>query len=198
MTQVKTRGGNRRKRRQRRLPVVPGANGSYDRCIMSDDSAKELTHVDEEGRARMVDVAPKSPTRRVARAEAFVRMLPATLAAIRDGEVAKGTVLGVARVAGIMASKKTSELIPLCHPLSLTSARVDFELVSDHEIRVVAEAEVIDRTGVEMEALTACSVAALTIYDMCKAIDRGMQIDRLRLIHKSGGKSGPYDRPAGS
>lgn len=158
------------------------------------DADNRLTHVDDQGRARMVDVGPKAKTDRVARAEAIVKMQPATLAAVRDGTVAKGTVLGVARIAGIMAAKKTSELIPLCHPIEVVSVTVDFEFANDTEIRVTSEIRAHDRTGAEMEAMTAATVAALTIYDMCKAIDRGMEIVATRLTFKSGGKSGEYRR----
>ncbi len=157
----------------------------------------EFTHVDEQGKARMVDVGGKSPTERSARATARVRMAPETLQAIQEGAVAKGAVLGVARVAGIMGAKKTSELIPLCHPLSLTHVEVDFSFPAEDVLEVVAMARVFDRTGVEMEALTACAVAALTVYDMCKAKDRGMSVENLRLLHKSGGKSGTWNAPSG-
>jgi len=141
----------------------------------------------------MVDVGAKDETRRVARCRGRIRMLPATLALIRDGGAKKGDVLGVARIAAIQASKRTSELIPLCHPIPLTKVSVDFSLddaASTVEIEV--RAETVGRTGVEMEALTAASVGLLTIYDMCKAADRGMQISDLRLIEKEGGKSGHW------
>jgi len=152
-----------------------------------------LTHVDERGEARMVDVAGKNVTHRRAVAGATIRMLPATLAMIVEGRVPKGDVFAVARVAGIMAAKKTSELIPLCHPLFLTRATVDLEPVVDG-VRVTATVETDGQTGVEMEALTAASVAALTLYDMCKAVDRGMIIDGLGLLVKQGGKSGTWTR----
>ncbi len=155
-----------------------------------------FTHFDEQGKARMVDVGGKSPTQRSARAAARVRMAPETLRSIREGDVAKGAVLGVARVAGIMGAKKTSDLIPLCHPLSLTHVDVDFAFPAKDVLEVVATARVLDRTGVEMEALTACAVAALTVYDMCKAKDRGMSVEELRLLHKSGGKSGTWNAPS--
>lgn len=158
----------------------------------------KLTHFDENGRAIMVDVGAKPETLRVAVACGEVRMLPATLARIMDQDIAKGDVLGVARLAGIMAAKKTAELIPLCHPLALSSVTIDFRPQADTG-RIVVEATVklTGRTGVEMEALTAVSAAALTIYDMCKAIDREMTIDAIRLIEKSGGRSGDFRRPEG-
>lgn len=156
----------------------------------------ELTHLDERGRARMVDVGAKPDTERVAIARAEVRMKPETLALIQSGGVPKGDVIGVARVAGIMAAKRTGELIPLCHPLPITSASVDFAF-DEANSRVLIEARVstVGKTGVEMEALTACAVAGLTIYDMCKAVDRGMVVGEVRLVKKSGGKSGTYIRP---
>ena len=156
---------------------------------------EQLTHLDERGRARMVDVGAKPETERVAVARGRVRLQPATLALIRSGEVAKGDVLAVARVAGIMAAKRTGDLIPLCHPLPITAVEVDItpdEAASTLEIE--ATARIVGRTGVEMEALTAVSVAALTIYDMCKAVDRGMTIEAVRLVHKRGGRSGEYWR----
>ncbi len=155
-----------------------------------------LTHIDEQGRARMVDVGAKADTERVAIARGEVRMQPETLALIQSGGVAKGDVLGVARVAGIMAAKRTGELIPLCHPLPITSASVDFSF-DEEQSRILIEARVatVGKTGVEMEALTACSVAALTIYDMAKAADKGMVIGEVRLVKKTGGKSGTYVRP---
>jgi cyclic pyranopterin phosphate synthase len=156
----------------------------------------ELTHIDEKGNARMVDVGAKTETERVAIARCEVRMQPATLALIQAGGVAKGDVIGVARVAGIMAAKRTGDLIPLCHPLPITSASVDFAF-DEAESRVLIESRVatVGKTGVEMEALTACSVAALTIYDMAKAADKGMVIGQVRLVKKTGGKSGTYLRP---
>ncbi len=157
--------------------------------------AQRLSHVDEHGRARMVDVGDKGQTQRLARAEASVRMARATLAMVVEEAAPKGDVLGTARLAGIMAAKKTSELIPLCHPLPLDVVDVDIEV--DEELpglRIVAEAGVTGRTGVEMEALTAAAVAALTVYDMCKAVDRGMQIDAVRLLEKRGGRSGRWRR----
>jgi len=156
--------------------------------------APELSHVGPDGAARMVDVGGKPATHRVAVAEAEILMKPATLRLIRRGKNPKGSVLEVARIAGINAAKHTSSLIPLCHPLSLTKIGIEFSVASKTRLRIVARAEAIDRTGVEMEALTGASVCALTVYDMCKAIDRGMEICRIRLLEKSGGKSGPYMR----
>lgn len=155
-----------------------------------------LTHLDEHGRARMVDVSSKPETERVAIARGEIRMNPETLALIQSGGVAKGDVLGVARVAGIMAAKRTGELIPLCHPLPITNAGVDFTIdEAGSRIMIEARASTVGKTGVEMEALTACSVAALTIYDMTKAADKGMVISEVRLVKKTGGKSGTYVRP---
>lgn len=155
-----------------------------------------LTHLDEHGNARMVDVGAKAETERVAIARGEVRMKPETLALIQSGGVPKGDVIGVARVAGIMAAKKTGELIPLCHPLPITQASVDFTF-DEAGSRVLIEARVstVGKTGVEMEALTACSVAGLTIYDMAKAVDKGMVVGEVRLVKKTGGKSGTYLRP---
>jgi indole-3-glycerol phosphate synthase len=156
----------------------------------------DLTHTDVEGRAHMVDVSDKSETDRVAIAGARVAMQPATLARIEAGEIAKGDVLAVARLAGIMAAKRTAELIPLCHPLALTSVAVELICVPERScVDITATCRLRGRTGVEMEALTAAGVAALTIYDMCKAIDRGMVVTDLRLLRKSGGKSGDYEAP---
>jgi cyclic pyranopterin monophosphate synthase len=153
-----------------------------------------LSHFDESGASRMVDVGGKAETSRVARASAVVRMQPATLALIRDKQVAKGDVLEVARLAGIMAAKKTADLIPLCHPLPLTSVKLEFTFPSEVTLRIEATVAVFARTGVEMEALTAVSVAALTVYDMCKAADRGMTIEAVRLEEKDGGRSGHFVR----
>jgi cyclic pyranopterin phosphate synthase len=142
----------------------------------------------------MVDISDKQETERVAIAGARVVMRPVTLERIRSGDVAKGDVLAVARLAGIMAAKRTAELIPLCHPLALTSVNVDLECVSERSaVEITATCKLRGRTGVEMEALTAASVAALTVYDMCKAVDRGMVVTDLRLLHKSGGKSGNWE-----
>ncbi|MBA4066626.1 MAG: cyclic pyranopterin monophosphate synthase MoaC [Isosphaera sp.] len=153
-----------------------------------------LTHFDESGAARMVDVGAKPETHRLARASAVVRMSPATLALIRDKRVAKGDVLEVARLAGIMGAKRTADLIPLCHPLPLTSVTIDFTFPAEDSVRIEASARVFGRTGVEMEALTAVSVAALTVYDMCKAADRGMTVESVRLEEKDGGASGHFAR----
>jgi cyclic pyranopterin phosphate synthase len=154
-----------------------------------------FTHFDKEGKARMVDVSDKAETERVATAQGSVIMQPATLALIKDGGVMKGDVLSVARLAGIMGAKKTPDLIPLCHPLALTSVQVDLTLdEARNAVDITATCKLVGKTGVEMEALTAVSVAALTVYDMCKAVDKGMQIVDIRLTHKSGGKSGTYER----
>ncbi len=156
-------------------------------------SPSPLTHFDAQGQAHMVDVGAKSATHRVAVAQGRIRMLPATLALIASGSAKKGDVLGIARIAGIQGAKRTSELIPLCHPLALTRVAVDFELQPDqHSVTCTATAETVGPTGVEMEALTAVQVALLTIYDMCKAADRGMTITDVRLTEKRGGKSGHY------
>ena len=157
----------------------------------------ELTHLDKDGRASMVDVGQKDTTSREAVAEGSVTMAPSTLAAIRDGAVPKGDVLSSARIAGIMAAKRTPDLIPLCHPLPLTKISVEFE-IDEQESRVVIVATVRcnGRTGVEMEALTAVSVAALTIYDMAKALEKTMTISNVRLLQKKGGKSGDWQRSA--
>lgn len=148
-----------------------------------------LTHLDDAGNARMVDVGAKAGTRRVAIASGFIRMSADAVAAIRDGDVPKGDVLAAARIAGIMAAKKTAELIPLCHPLTLDAVTVDFA-VEETGVRATSSASLTGRTGVEMEAMTATSIALLTIYDMAKALDKGMVIEDVRLIEKRGGKSG--------
>ncbi|MFC3174279.1 cyclic pyranopterin monophosphate synthase MoaC [Novosphingobium bradum] len=155
----------------------------------------KLTHLDESGKARMVDVGGKAETIREAVATGRIRMSPAALSAIRDGEVPKGDVLAAARIAGIMAAKKTAELIPLCHPLALTSVTLNFA-VEPGALRATASARLTGRTGVEMEAMTATCVALLTIYDMAKAIDKAMVIEEVRLLAKSGGKSGDWTAPA--
>jgi cyclic pyranopterin phosphate synthase len=155
----------------------------------------DLSHLDEQGRARMVDVSAKADTVRVATARGRVRMQPSTLALILRGDVPKGDVIAVARIAGIMAAKRTGDLIPMCHPLPITGVAV--EIAADtaaSALDIEATARIVGKTGVEMEALTAVSVAALTIYDMCKAVDRGMTIEAVRLVHKAGGKSGEYLR----
>jgi cyclic pyranopterin phosphate synthase len=157
--------------------------------------AKKLTHFDRSGRAAMVDVASKNETHRVARASGRITMLPATLQRIAEGSAGKGDVLGIARIAGIQAAKRTSDLIPLCHPLALTKVGVEFSLLSDAPaVECVASAETVGRTGVEMEALTAVAAALLTIYDMCKAVDRGMRIEAIALLEKHGGRSGHWVR----
>ena len=155
--------------------------------------APRLSHVGPEGEARMVDVSEKEPTVREARARAFVRMSPETVAVVRAGGLAKGDALGVAKIAGIMAAKRTPELIPLCHPLALSGIDVTLELV-DEGVRVEATVRTRDRTGVEMEALVAASVASLTVYDMCKAVDKGITIAEIGLVAKTGGKSGAWSR----
>jgi cyclic pyranopterin phosphate synthase len=155
-----------------------------------------LTHFDEAGRAAMVDVAGKAETERLAVARGRVVMQPATLALIAEGKAGKGDVLGVARIAGIMAAKRTSDLIPLCHPLMLTKVSVDLNIVEPDAVEIEAQVRVTGRTGVEMEALTAVTVAALTVYDMVKAVDRGMRIEDVRLVLKEGGKSGRFEGEA--
>ncbi|GGZ95515.1 cyclic pyranopterin monophosphate synthase MoaC [Novosphingobium arvoryzae] len=155
----------------------------------------DLTHLDAAGHARMVDVGGKAATQRVAVASGRITMNAAALSAIRDGTVPKGDVLAAARIAGIMAAKKTADLIPLCHPLALDAVTVDFEVEAD-AVRVTTTASLTGKTGVEMEALTAASVALLTIYDMAKAVDKAMVIDGVRLIEKRGGKSGDWRAPA--
>jgi cyclic pyranopterin phosphate synthase len=158
---------------------------------MAKRTAKRLTHLSKRGEARMVDVSDKAPTERVAIAEGRIRMRPTTLATVKRGNAKKGDVLGAARLAGIMAAKRTHELIPLCHPLALSKVAVDIEPIRGG-LSVRATVKVTGKTGVEMEALTAVSVACLTIYDMVKAVDRGMTIEGVRLIEKRGGKSGTY------
>jgi cyclic pyranopterin phosphate synthase len=152
-----------------------------------------LSHLDAQGAARMVDVGDKAITSRAASAEALVRMRPETLALIVDGKMPKGDVFAVARIAGIQAAKKTSDLIPLCHPLMLSSVKVELQPEAPDAVRITATCKLAGQTGVEMEALTAASVAALTLYDMCKAVDKGMVIEAIRLLEKSGGKSGNFN-----
>lgn len=154
----------------------------------------ELTHFDQSGASRMVDTSGKPDTAREARASAIVRMRPETLALIRNKALAKGDVFEVARLAGIMAAKQTSNLIPLCHPLPITGVTIDFAPQGSDAVSIEAKVKVTGKTGVEMEALTAASVAALTVYDMCKSVDRGMRIERIRLEEKAGGKSGHFVR----
>ena len=155
----------------------------------------QLTHFDEDGASHMVDVGGKPVTQRMARASATVNMAAATLQVIRDRSAVKGDVIEVARLAGIMAAKKTGDLIPLCHPLALDAIEIAFTFVDESTLRIEATARISAKTGVEMEALVAVSTAALTVYDMCKSIDRGMEIASIRLEEKSGGKSGPFIRP---
>jgi cyclic pyranopterin monophosphate synthase len=154
---------------------------------------KSLTHLDEKGRARMVDVSAKEITERTAVAHASIKMKPATLELIRSAGIEKGDVMGTAQVAGIMAAKRTSELIPMCHPIAITSVDMDFQIDEGNStITAVVTAKTTDRTGIEMEALTGAAVAALTIYDMCKAVDRSMTITGVQLVKKTGGRSGTY------
>ncbi len=155
-----------------------------------------FTHFDDDGKAVMVDVSDKAASDRIAVAQGSVAMAPETFALIRDGGVKKGDVLSVARLAGIMGAKRTPELIPLCHPLALTSIKVDLALSETRPaVEITATCKLTGKTGVEMEALTAVAIAALTVYDMCKAVDRAMRIENIRLTHKSGGKSGTYEAP---
>lgn len=163
-------------------------------------SETELTHFNKEGRARMVDVSGKADTHRTAVATGMVFMKPETLARIREGQIAKGDVLSVAQVAGVMGAKKTPDLIPMCHPLLITSVDIHFEIHAPEDgrpaaIEITATVKTSGQTGVEMEAVTAVCVTALTIYDMCKAIDKGISFGQIGLISKSGGKSGTYTRP---
>jgi cyclic pyranopterin phosphate synthase len=160
---------------------------------MATNLKKGLTHVDSEGRSRMVDVSEKNQTRRLARAEAFVEMSPATLKLLRANKLPKGNPLETVRIAGIQAAKKTSDLIPLCHPLPLTHVDVSVTIVKGG-VRLESTASTKAETGVEMEALTAAAVAALTLYDMCKAVEKGITIGNIRLLEKTGGKSGPWVR----
>ncbi len=164
---------------------------------LTTNPVSSFSHLDSQGRARMVDVGDKELTRRHAVARGRVNMLPETASAITNGKTVKGDVLAVARIAAIQAAKRTSELIPLCHQLMISAVHVDFEL-AETWISIEARVDTVDRTGVEMEALTACSVAALTIYDMCKSADRSMTIDDIALWEKTGGKSGTYQRHDGA
>ena len=164
--------------------------------MMSSSNGETLTHFDAQGQAHMVDVTAKSATHRIAIAQGCIAMSPATLAIILSGSAKKGDVLGIARVAGIMAAKKTSDLIPLCHPLALTRVAIDFTPHDDSAtIACRASVETVGPTGVEMEALTAVQIALLTIYDMCKAVDRGMTITDVKVLEKHGGKSGSFVNP---
>jgi cyclic pyranopterin phosphate synthase len=169
--------------------------GVQDRTQRPPDDAEGLTHVDAQGRARMVDVSAKPPTLRVARAAATVRLTAAVRAQLWSGQLPKGEALGVARLAGIQAAKETARLIPLCHALPLSHVGVDFEDDGADGLRITAEARTVAATGVEMEAMTAAAVAALTVYDMVKGVCRGAAIERVELLHKSGGRSGAWDRP---
>ncbi|MBT3363597.1 MAG: cyclic pyranopterin monophosphate synthase MoaC [Chloroflexi bacterium] len=157
---------------------------------MTQSQENKLTHLDKSGRARMVDVTGKSETERVAVARALVKMQPSTFDLIKTGQVKKGDVLAVAQVAGISAAKQTPQLIPMCHPIIIDSVSMDFDMKNPDSVEITATVKCTGKTGVEMEAVTAVSVAALTIYDMCKAVDRGMRIENVRLASKSGGKSG--------
>lgn len=161
---------------------------------MSVEGERKFSHLDESGAARMVDIGEKKNTAREAKAEARVSMSRETLGLIADGAVPKGDVFSTARLAGIMAAKRTPEIIPLCHPLRIDSIEVGFEIDEEtSSVRIVSRARATDRTGVEMEALIAAGIAALTVYDMCKAVDRGMEVSALRLLFKSGGKSGTWE-----
>ena len=176
--------------------IAPGSCRACKTCeLLYALHMSEITfsHLDPMGHARMVDVTPKEPTHRRAVARCKVFMLPATTAAVANREVKKGDVLAVARVAGIQAAKRTSDMIPLCHPLYISAVSVNFDIADDH-VAVEVQVDTVDRTGVEMEALHACSVAALTIYDMCKSADRAMVIGELALWEKTGGRSGTYRR----
>jgi cyclic pyranopterin monophosphate synthase len=156
-----------------------------------------LTHFDAQGQAHMVDVSAKAETHRVARASGVIRMLPATFALVVSGQAKKGDVIAVARIAAIQGAKRTADLVPLCHPLPITRVAVDFELDAERsEVRCLAQVESFGRTGVEMEALTAVQVGLLTVYDMCKAADRGMVMGEIRVLHKRGGKSGDWNADA--
>ena len=168
---------------------------------MADRAAQgsQLTHLDARGRARMVDVSDKQPTERIARARALLRMTPATARAVKIGNTPKGEVLGVARIAGIQAAKRTAELIPLAHPLALTFVDVTASVdVEGGLVELVSEVRTVARTGVEMEAMTACAVASLTVYDMVKGIERGIEVERLALLEKRGGRSGEWRRDDGA
>ena len=160
---------------------------------MTDPAASPLTHFDAHGQAHMVDVGGKTETHRIARATGTIRMQPATLALVRTGSAKKGDVIGIARIAAIQAAKRTADLVPLCHPLPLTRVAVEFHIdEAAASVRIDVQAETVGRTGVEMEALTAVQVGLLTIYDMCKAVDRGMVMTDIRLLEKQGGKSGHW------
>jgi len=197
--QAEGRGGATRSAFEMRDDGAPGPlthgmgrMGSKDRAGLAGRPSRRLTHLDDKGAARMVDVADKLATVREATAESVVRMAPETVRAVREG-TAKGDALQVARVAGIMAAKKTADLIPLCHPLPLTSVTVDFEFI-DEGVRITTRARVVGQTGVEMEALTAAAVAGLTLIDMTKGVERGVFLETVRLLEKSGGRSGTWKR----
>jgi cyclic pyranopterin monophosphate synthase len=178
------------------MPQIRVSHVSSHVPAMTQPPAAPLTHFDAQGQAHMVDVAAKDETHRVARASGVIRMLPATLALIEAGHARKGDVLGVARIAAIQAAKRTAELIPLCHPLPITRVLVEFDVQrADSSVRCTAQVETLGRTGVEMEALTAVQVGLLTVYDMCKAADRGMVMGDIRLLEKHGGKSGDWVAP---
>jgi cyclic pyranopterin phosphate synthase len=155
---------------------------------------KEFSHLDQDGKVKMVDVSGKEVTQRTARAVGEIKMQPETLTMIKEGNIKKGAVIETAKIAGITGAKKTSDLIPMCHPLLLSSIKVDFDLDFKDKIKIEAEVKNSGQTGVEMEALTAVNLAALTIYDMAKAVDKSMEIDKIKLIYKAGGKSGIYER----
>ena len=181
------------------FPLCNGALASSTPAMRMPTTPSPLTHFDAQGQAHMVDVSAKAETHRVAVARGTIRMQPATLALIASGSAKKGDVIGVARIAAIQAAKRTSELIPLCHPLPITRVKVDFEIdAASSSVHCTAQVETFGRTGVEMEALTAVQVGLLTVYDMCKAADRGMVMGEIRVLEKHGGKSGDWvaDLPA--
>lgn len=180
---------------RKRAPTRPPRSTPASSSAQSRSGKARLSHVDDRGRARMVDVGAKAVTERVAVAAATVRMQPATLRLIRSGGIGKGEVLAVARIAGIMAAKRTSEIIPLCHPLAIEVAGIDFRPRPGGRLEIQARVRVSGKTGVEMEALTAVTAASLTVYDMCKAVDRGMTITDVELLEKRGGRSGTWVRP---
>jgi cyclic pyranopterin phosphate synthase len=162
-------------------------------AMTSSPTPSPLTHFDAQGQAHMVDVGGKDVTHRVARASGVIRMLPATLALITSGTAKKGDVIGIARIAAIQASKRTADLVPLCHPLPITRVKVDFDIdAAASTVRCIAQVETLGRTGVEMEALTAVQIGLLTVYDMCKAVDRGMVMGDIKVLEKHGGKSGDW------
>jgi cyclic pyranopterin phosphate synthase len=174
------------------FPVKTGCNWHVD--DYRGDRLSELTHFNEQGHVHMVDVSAKDVTCRTARASCEVQMLPETLRRIKENGFNKGNVVEVARLAGIMATKRTSDIIPLCHPLSIDSVEVSFEFLGDAKIRIISTVKATDRTGVEMEALTAVTAAGLVVYDMCKSVDRSMKINNIQLEEKTGGKSGDFRR----